>query len=98
MAAKARGVKFGKQPPKPDTVQTKVRVDRQQLSEGTTVKAAAEAGGWSRAPLYRYLKEFGPEAVPESAVETRTPRSRSIYAGKTATVRRGADSPKTRKG
>ncbi|WP_457974186.1 helix-turn-helix domain-containing protein [Arthrobacter sp. D1-17] len=72
--------KFGKQPPKPDTVQTKVRVVRQLLSEGTEVKAAAEAVGWSRATLYRYLKEFGPEKVPESAVETRKPRSKSIYA------------------
>lgn len=97
MAAKARGVKFGKQPPKPDTVQTKVRVVRQLLSEGTEVKAAAEAVGWSRATLYRYLKEFGPENVPESAVETRRSRSRSIYAPKTATAPRGTDSPKSRK-
>lgn len=59
MAAKARGVKFGKQGPKPETVETKVRIVRQLLSEGKTAAQAAEVVHWSRATMYRYLKQYG---------------------------------------
>ena len=80
MAAKERGVKFGKQPPKQETVETKVRVARQLITEdGMTAVAAAEAVGWSRATLYRYLKQFGADTPTEGAAVTQAPRGRSRY-------------------
>lgn len=83
MAAKARGVKFGKQPPKPETVETKVRIVRQLLSEGKTAKQAAEAVHWSRATLYRYLKQFGANAAPAEGEQYNHGRGRSQYGAKT---------------
>lgn len=80
MAAKARGVKFGKQGPKPETIETKVRLVRQLLSEGKTAKEAAEAVNWSRATLYRYLKQFGAD-TPTPEVVTHG-RGRSQYAAR----------------
>ncbi|WP_415854022.1 recombinase family protein [Sinomonas sp. G460-2] len=80
MAAKERGVKFGKQPPKQETVETKVRVARKLITEdGMTAVAAAEAVGWSRATLYRYLKQFGADTPPEGAAIAQAPRGRSSY-------------------
>lgn len=79
MAAKARGVKFGKQGPRPETVETKVRLVRQLLSEGKTAKDAAEAVNWSRATLYRYLKQYGSEAPPDQTTFSHG-RGRSRYA------------------
>lgn len=51
LAAKARGVKFGKQGPKPETIETKIRLVRQLLSEGKTAKEAAEAVNWLTGPV-----------------------------------------------
>ncbi len=65
MAAKARGVKFGKQGPKPETVETKVRIVRQLLSEGKTAEDAAEAVYWSRATMYCYLKKCGADTTAD---------------------------------
>ncbi|MFC9352936.1 helix-turn-helix domain-containing protein [Arthrobacter sp. NPDC057013] len=88
IAAKSRGVKFGRQPPKPETVDTKVRLVRQLMGEGKTAEEAAEAVNWSRATLYRYLKEFGAEkgSIPE--VTTRAARGRSSYAASKTTAAR----------
>ena len=83
-AAKARGVKFGKQAPNPEDVETKVRVVRGLLAEGKTARQAAVAVGWSRSTLYRYLKQFGPEQPASGQVETRPSRGRSSYAEKAA--------------
>ncbi|WP_138413968.1 recombinase family protein [Sinomonas gamaensis] len=81
MAARERGVKFGKQPPKLETVETKVRVARRLISEeGLSAAEAAEAVGWSRATLYRYLKQYGTEPpAAEGAAVTRASRGRSRY-------------------
>jgi DNA invertase Pin-like site-specific DNA recombinase len=85
-AAKDRGVQFGKPAPKKETVETKVRLARQLMSdEGKTAQDAAEAVGWSRATLYRYLKRFGLD-VPASAEPVVTHgRGRSRY-GQTKTL------------
>ncbi|EMY35647.1 Resolvase domain-containing protein [Arthrobacter crystallopoietes BAB-32] len=80
-AAKARGVKFGKQPPKQETVETKVKVARQLLSEGKTGRQAAEAVGWSRTTLYRYLKQFGAEQPAQDQVVVPS-KGRSSYGSK----------------
>ncbi|WP_138413534.1 hypothetical protein [Sinomonas gamaensis] len=62
------------------TLEMKVRVARQMLSVGNGAAAAAEAVGWSRATLYRHLKQHGTEPPPaEGAVVTRRPRGRSRY-------------------
>lgn len=82
MAAKARGVKFGKQGPKPETIETKVRLVRQLLSEGKTAEQAAEAVDWSRATLYRYLKQYGADAGPAEEEQFNHGRGRSQYAAK----------------
>ncbi|WP_422392035.1 recombinase family protein [Arthrobacter sp. N1] len=79
MAAKARGVQFGKPAPKPESVERKVRVLRQLLSENNTMREAAEAVGWSRATAYRYLKQFGPDVEPKKG-EVVHGRGRSQYA------------------
>ncbi|MGY3567923.1 recombinase family protein [Sinomonas sp. RB5] len=83
MAAKERGVKFGRQPPKPETVETKLRLARRLISEdGLTVADAAEVVGWSRPTLYRYLKQFGAEhtePVTMGRATTRASRGRSRY-------------------
>lgn len=81
MAAKARGVKFGQKPVKQETVEAKLEVARRLLSEGKTATRAAETVGWSRATLYRYLKQRGaepPEHDPEQPVALG--RGRSQYA------------------
>lgn len=80
-AAKARGVKFGKQPPKPETVESKVKIARQLMAEDMTAREAAEMVGWSRTTLYRYLREFGAEQTPVKEVEVRG-RGRSAYAAR----------------
>lgn len=48
MAAKARGVQFGKPAPKAETVETKVRQCRQMMAEEMSSVEAAEAVNWSR--------------------------------------------------
>lgn len=83
MAAQARGVQFGKPAPKKETVETKVRLARQMMSEeGKTAKDAAEAVGWSRATLYRYLKQYGTDIAPSAESVVTHGRGRSRY-GKT---------------
>lgn len=92
MAAKERGVTFGQQPPKPETVETKVKVARRLISEdGKTVAEAAEAVGWSRATLYRYLKVFGAEhaGLAHTGAITRAARGRSKYGSPKALPSRG---------
>lgn len=82
MAAQARGVQFGKPAPKKETVETKVRLCRQMMAEeGLTAQKAAEAVGWSRATLYRYLKKYGQDAPAAEPVVTHG-RGRSQYAAK----------------
>lgn len=82
MAAKARGVRFGQKPVKQETVEAKLEVARDLLSKGKTATRAAETVGWSRATLYRYLKQRGSEAP--APVEPDRPivlgRGRSQYA------------------
>lgn len=82
LAAQARGVKFGQKPVKQETVDAKLEVARQLLSQGKTATRAAETVGWSRATLYRYLKQRGAEAP--AVVEPDRPvvlgRGRSQYA------------------
>lgn len=82
MAAQARGVKFGKQGPKQSTIETKIRLVRQLLSEGNTAEEAAEAVNWSRATLYRYLKKYGSDS-PAQPGDVVHGRGRSQYAEKT---------------
>lgn len=87
-AAKERGVKFGKPGPKQETVETKVRLVRQMMSEGMTAVDAAEAVNWSRATLYRYLQKYGADpAAPQDVVKHG--RGRSQYAAKTKLPERG---------
>lgn len=80
-AAKARGVKFGRQPPKPETLEAKVKIARQLLAENKTAREVAETIGWSRSSLYRYLKEFGAEQSRVEEVGVRG-RGRSAYAAR----------------
>lgn len=81
LAAKARGVKFGQKPVKQETVEAKLEVARQLLSQGKTATRAAETVGWSRATLYRYLKERGAETPPaEPDRPVVVGRGRSQYA------------------
>lgn len=80
MAAKARGVRFGQKPVNPETVESKLTVARQLLTEGKTVLRAAETVGWSRATLYRYLKQYGAEQPPIEDGPVAMGRGRSQYA------------------
>lgn len=80
MAAKARGVKFGQKPVKQETVEAKLEVARQLLSQGKTATRAAETVGWSRATLYRYLKQRGTEQPAEPDRPAVLGRGRSQYA------------------
>ncbi|MHA7297718.1 recombinase family protein [Pseudarthrobacter sp. MDT3-1] len=80
MAAKARGVKFGQKPVKQETVEAKLEVARQLLSQGKTATRVAETVGWSRATLYRYLKQRGAEQFAETERPVVLGRGRSQYA------------------
>jgi DNA invertase Pin-like site-specific DNA recombinase len=80
MAAKARGVKFGQKPVKQETVEAKLEVARRLLSEGKTATRVAETVGWSRATLYRYLKQRGAEPPIEPDGPVVLGRGRSQYA------------------
>lgn len=80
MAAKARGVKFGQKPVKQETVEAKLEVARRLLSEGKTATRAADTVGWSRATLYRYLKQRGAEPPVEPDRPVVLGRGRSQYA------------------
>ncbi|TSE15052.1 recombinase family protein [Arthrobacter sp. KBS0703] len=80
MAAKARGVKFGQKPVKQETVEAKLEVARRLLSEGKTATRVAETVGWSRATLYRYLKQRGAEQPEEPERPVALGRGRSQYA------------------
>lgn len=80
MVAKARGVKFGQKPVKQETVEAKLGVARQLLSQGKTAMQAAETVGWSRATLYRYLKQRGTEQPVEPDRPVVLGRGRSQYA------------------
>lgn len=80
MVAKARGVKFGQKPVKQETVEAKLEVARQLLSQGKTATRVAETVGWSRATLYRYLKQRGAEQPPEPERPVALGRGRSQYA------------------
>jgi predicted DNA-binding protein (UPF0251 family) len=77
MAAQARGVKFGRQAPKQAAIETKLRAVRQLLAEAPNAAEAAEAVGWSRPTMYRYLKKFGTEVPADAVVHG---RGRSQYA------------------
>jgi transposase len=79
MAAKARGVQFCKPAPKVETVETKVRLCRQLMAEGKSSVEAAEAVNWSKATMYRYVKQFGTDGPLTGPVKTR--RGTSKYAG-----------------
>jgi len=79
MAAQARGVKFGRQAPKQETIETKLRSVRQLLADGTNAAEAAEAVGWSRPTMYRDLKKFGTEVPADAVVHG---KGRSQYAAK----------------
>lgn len=79
LAAKARGVQFGKPAPKAETVETKVRLCRQLMGEGKSAVEAAEAVNWSKATMYRYFKQFGAEVPVTGPVKAR--RGVSKYAG-----------------
>ncbi|MET4144333.1 recombinase family protein [Arthrobacter sp. UYCo732] len=81
MAAQARGVRFGKQPADPAKVENKVAAAKNLLGAGKTAQQAADAVGWSRATLYRYLKEYGAEE-PVAAAVTTAPKGRSRYIDK----------------
>lgn len=83
MAAQSRGVKFGKRPADPVKVENKVAAAKNLLATGKTAQQAADAVGWSRATLYRYLKEYGAEE-PVSAAVTKPPKGRSRYIEKGA--------------
>ncbi|WP_230854558.1 recombinase family protein [Arthrobacter terrae] len=88
MAAKARGVKFGQKPVNQETVEAKLEVARQLLSQGKTASRAADTVGWSRATLYRYLKERGAEQPVAPELPVALGRGRSQYAnGKPLPVR-----------
>ncbi|MEH0110746.1 recombinase family protein [Tersicoccus sp. MR15.9] len=78
MAAKERGVRFGQKPVDPDTVQDKVELARQMLADGKTGERVAKAVGWSRATLYRYLRQYGAETPIDAQVAVG--RARSRYA------------------
>lgn len=80
MAAKARGVKFGQKPVKQETVEAKLEVARQLLAQGKTATRVAKTVGWSRATLYRYLKERGAEPPAEPDRPVVVGRGRSQYA------------------
>ncbi|MGO4382631.1 recombinase family protein [Specibacter sp. RAF43] len=82
MAAQARGVKFGKRPPDPVKVENKVAAAKNLLANGKTAQQAADAVGWSRATLYRYLKEHGAGEAPAGTVVTSPPKGRSQYIDK----------------
>lgn len=79
MAAQARGVKLGQKPVDQETVETKLEVGCRLLSKGKAATRAAETVGWSRATLYRHLKERGAEAPPSGAVVNPATRGRSGY-------------------
>jgi len=79
VAAQARGVEFGRPAPKKSTVEAKLRLARQMMAEGMLVQDAAEAVSWSRATLYRYLKQYGDEAPAAEPAVTHG-RGRSQYA------------------
>lgn len=83
MAAQGRGVKFGKRPADPVKVENKVAAAKNLLATGKTAQQAADAVGWSRATLYRYLKEYGAEE-PVTAAVTTPPKGRSRYIDKGA--------------
>lgn len=80
MAAKARGVKFGQKPVKQETVEAKLVVARQLLSQGKTATRVAGTVGWSRATLYRYLTQRGAEQPSEPDRPVVLGRGRSQYA------------------
>jgi DNA invertase Pin-like site-specific DNA recombinase len=82
MAAQARGVKFGKRPADPVKVENKVTAAKKLLADGKTAQQAADAVGWSRATLYRYLKEHGVEEAPAGTAVTTPPKGRSRYIEK----------------
>lgn len=82
MAAQARGVKFGKRPPDPVKVENKVAAAQNLLAAGKTAQQAADAVGWSRATLYRYLKVHGAEESPAGSAVTTPPKGRSRYIEK----------------
>lgn len=81
IAAQARGVEFGRPAPMKSTVEARLRLARQLMADGVLVKDAAEAVSWSRATLYRYLKQYSADGpVPETAVTHG--RGRSQYAAR----------------
>lgn len=82
LAAQARGVKFGKRPADPVKVENKVAAAKNLLATGKTAQQAADAVGWSRATLYRHLKEHGAEAPAPGAAVTTPPKGRSRYIDK----------------
>jgi hypothetical protein len=68
---------------KQESVEAKLEVARDLSAKGKTATRAAGTVGWSRATLYRYLKQRGGEA-PGVPVEPERPvvlgRGRSQYA------------------
>lgn len=88
MAAQARGVQFGKRPADPVKVENKVGAAKNLLATGKTAQQAADAVGWSRATLYRYLKEYAAEE-PVPAAVSKPSKGRSRYIDKGSLPPRG---------
>lgn len=70
-----------------ETIETKVRLVRQLLSEGKTAEQAAEAVHWSCSTMYRYLKSYGAE-TPADQGQFSHGRGRSHWAEKKKVARK----------
>lgn len=82
LSAQARGVRSGKRPADPVKVENKVAAANNLLATRKTAQQAADAVGWSRATLYRHLKEHGAEEPVRGGAAAKPPRGRSRYIDK----------------
>lgn len=73
-------MKFGQKPVKQETVEAKLEVARQLLSQCKAATRVAETVGRSRATLYRYREQRGAEQPAEPERPVVLGRGRSQYA------------------
>lgn len=65
IAAQRRGVKFGPSALEESVARSRVATVRKLMAEGKTAVHAARTVGWSKATMYRYLKQYGEADVNE---------------------------------
>lgn len=78
ISAQKRGVRFGPQPLEESLARERVDTARRLMGEGKTAAHAARTVGWSKATMYRYLKQYGEAPAPKEPVVTKR-RGRSRY-------------------